>query len=1243
MRQLRLIPSGVQKWHRDTIATSNHAFAYSSTMALHIYRLKDNTLMKMITAHERTITAICWSPEDSNLLATCSVSKKIAIWDLEAEEERFVTKVTDVPVLMDWASTGNRIALALDNGNIILWEYTLQERHTKLLSVPPQGAKVIRWHPRGATKLLVGVSDGSLQIYHMATSKKTSIVGKSKTSKDTVTDAQWDPLSEDYLIVAFNDGTLSLYDASSLQEIHSFEPQAQPIKSIAWAKAQPGNFLTSTDRVGLLKLWNVSQRAPLSQIKVGSTGVNCVKAFPLNPNLFMVSYKNSSVGVCDIGSKSMKFSSSPGHSETIFDVIFHPNDPDVIATASYDGHVKIWRISTSEREKEMYAGPEQLLYGIAFGPGASHICAVSNTGVLFVWKTDTGVQVLRQQNHTAQAYRCEWNCRGKKAPGTGEIATGGADGYACVTDAQTGAILRKFAHPGAVIGVVWHPTQDNILATGCQDGSVRIWNTKEPNDRPQAVLQGHTARVFNVAFHPICPDLLASGSDDQTIRIWNNNPARQGPPEIRHLVGHTHNVRGLLWHNELPFILFSGSWDSTIRTWDVAAGVCIHCCYEHHADVYGLNAHPQRPFFLVSSSRDTTLRFWTHEDIVRPFLLTCLLKPHQMSELLGTPQEAMAVMTAPPGSVVAPKKLFGLQSRSLAEAIQKIPLGNEGPNMEMIKRIVSFFIYRLGLEDFWGLLGTIRGDQAAVVGTSSRVIFHERELVACQKSKALELASTKGGMGIAGKLEDRLLRAAQIMLRVGDIRSYCRFTAQAGHWERAICIAPAVSQKFWADMCNEYIATLSASADIEECAPFWIASGQASRLVDACVERSELDKAFVVAKAEADSLLPAAPQIGGAVSSAAAAASKKEEKEAAARNKFEGVAANLAQLHLDAGEPLQAAMCFLAVSQGELASSLLSRSHEPILAYVTNLLLGLPQDPTDLKLLSGCAERDGRWAVAGDLLRGHPLGETLLLPLMAMRCPDQDLARQWSGFSSEQYREAIASSLEALDFASATLAAVGADEKERAAEIGVDALYAMFQRPDWTITEARMIMEPLECLPLSEMTVKAIANVLACSAYVGLVEAVQLGYHELVYPLAQTLRNIVVHQNLPFPVSMAEVSMLEAAASSAVNTASSLQQLQSLLDSPEFPKQLRPVCEQHMAAITQTQAAGGYPGSVYRGLGKMTGGQLPTCYKKYAKTSVLTNALIKGPPFELEDRKLHVSLVDALSWARVNSYSPLNT
>lgn len=1232
MRQLRLVPSGVQAWHRDTIAASNDVFAYSSTMALHIFRLKDMSLQKMIAAHERAITAICWSPDDSNLLASCSVSGRVAIWDLDNEEERCGTKVDSPPMLMDWAPAGDRIALALDSGEIRLWEYREADKQTKLFSLDKAvSAKVLRFHPRVATKMLVGDSVGSLHIYDQQANKRVQIVGKAKTSKDPVTDAQWDPLSEEYLLVAFGDGSLTLFDASTQREVHSFDKQPQGIKSLAWARAQPGNFVTSTDRVGVLRLWNVSQRAPLTQIKVGPAGVNCIKAIPNQPNWFVLSFKNSAVGVCDIAARTIKFMSTPGHSETIFDVVFHPDDPDMLATASYDGHVKLWRISTTESHREMFAGKDQLLYGLAFGPGATRICAVSSTGALFIWRADTGEQLFRLSVHSGQAYRCEWNQRGR-AEGTGEIATGGADHFACITDAATGNIVRRITHPDAVVGVVWHPTQDGVLATACADAVVRIFNLAASHARdgeppPIAILQGHSARAFNLAFHPICPNIIASGSDDKTIRVWNWSP--NAHRELRRLMGHSAYVRGLLWHSELPHILFSGSWDATIRVWDVAAQRCLHVAYEHHADVYGLALHPRRPFFLASSSRDTTLRFWIFEDEVRPLLVQALVRPARFAELLGAgPEEAEALLHSIPGNAPnVPVRLYGQEScqlaASLAQLCQQSPV-----SLQVYQKIISFFLYRAGMEDLWGLLATARGERLPS-GTSSRTVFHEQELIQCQKSKALEMASQRASIGIGGKYEERLLKAAQIMLRVGDLRSYCRFTAQAGQWERAICIAPAVSQEFWQQLCGEYIDTLSATTDLEEAAPFWVATGRSSRLVDSYIERSELDNAFVVAKAECDGLLPGA-------SPAAPATAPSPTSGAVGRTRLQDVASVLSRRYAAMGEPLQAAMVFLAVSDTQRAVNTLSRAHEAVMAYVVASLLGQPQDPIVLRLMALCAERDGRWDVAAEVWQNHPQGQALHLPLLAARAPDKQAAKAWCPWTPEQYKAQLAEA----QGATAVVAAVCAGEHDRAAQLGIESLHALFGTPGWTVEQARSFLDPLEALPLQDMKVKDIAGILACAAYVGLVEANALAYHELMFPLAQTLRNIVTHQSLPFPVSMAEVAIMEAGCTSWRNRDYSLRQLSGLLQAPDLPAHSRQACEQLIAEIQRRPANAEPPAE---GLAKIAGGQLPTCYKRYSKTSVLTNQLIRGPAFELEDHQSYIALVDALAWARVNRFSPLNT
>ena len=73
MRQWRLVPSGIQAWNTNIIATSPTRFAYCSTLAIYVLDLDDpNVLKHLIAGHERTITGVCWHPTDPNVMATCA-------------------------------------------------------------------------------------------------------------------------------------------------------------------------------------------------------------------------------------------------------------------------------------------------------------------------------------------------------------------------------------------------------------------------------------------------------------------------------------------------------------------------------------------------------------------------------------------------------------------------------------------------------------------------------------------------------------------------------------------------------------------------------------------------------------------------------------------------------------------------------------------------------------------------------------------------------------------------------------------------------------------------------------------------------------------------------------------------------------------------------------------------------------------------------------------------------------------
>jgi WD40 repeat protein len=74
-----------------------------------------------------------------------------------------------------------------------------------------------------------------------------------------------------------------------------------------------------------------------------------------------------------------------------------------------------------------------------------------------------------------------------------------------------------------VTSVAWHPREE-LLATGCGDNKVRVWDTAEgmisKPALPRCVLAGHQSAVFAVAFNHR-GDLLVSSAFDSTVRLWD--------------------------------------------------------------------------------------------------------------------------------------------------------------------------------------------------------------------------------------------------------------------------------------------------------------------------------------------------------------------------------------------------------------------------------------------------------------------------------------------------------------------------------------------------------------------------------------------------------------------------------------------------------------------------------------------------------------------------------------------------
>ncbi|XP_027624259.1 WD repeat-containing protein 17 isoform X3 [Tupaia chinensis] len=883
VRQVGLLAAGCQPWNKDVCAANGDRFAYCATLAIYIYQLdhryNEFKLHAIMSEHKKTITAISWCPHNPDLFASGSTDNLVIIWNVA--EQKVIAKLDStkgMPASLSWCwNADDAVAFVSHRGPLFIWTISgpdsgvtvHKDAHSFLSDVC-----IFRWHTQKKGKVVFGHIDGSLSVFQPGNKNQKHVLRpeslEGTDEEDPITALEWDPLSTDYLLVANLHYGIRLVDSESLYCITAFNfpSAAASVQCLAWVPSAPGMFITGDSQVGVLRVWNVSRTTPIDNFKLKKTGFHCLhvlnspprkkfsiqsparnhytsstseavpppaltqnQAFSLPPGHAVCCFLDGGVGLYDMGAKKWDFLRDLGHVETIFDCKFKPDDPNLLATASFDGTIKVWDINTLTA---VYTSPgnEGVIYSLSWAPGDLNcIAGATSRNGAFIWDVQKGKMIQRYHEHGKNGIFCiAWSHKDSK-----RIATCSSDG-SCIIRTIDGRVLHKYKHPAAVFGCDWSQNNKDMIATGCEDKNVRVYYVATNSDQPLKVFSGHTAKVFHVKWSPLREGILCSGSDDGTVRIWDYTQDTC----INILSGHTAPVRGLMWNTEIPYLLLSGSWDYTIKVWDTREGICLDTVYDHGADVYGLTCHPSRPFTMASCSRDSTVRLWS---------LTPLITPLQINILADRPWEEIIGNTDYAIEQGAPPLLCGKVSRNIKQEVEKLA---GDPRLKKLRWFSECLSPPGGSDNLWNLVAVIKGqDDSLLPQNYCKGIIHLKHLVKFRTSEAQELTTVKmskfgGGIGVPTK-EERLKEAAEIHLRLGQIQRYCELMVELGEWDKALSIAPGVSVKYWKKLMQRRADQLIQEGK-DDVIPYCIAIGDVKKLVSFFMSRGQLKEALLVAQ-----------------------------------------------------------------------------------------------------------------------------------------------------------------------------------------------------------------------------------------------------------------------------------------------------------------------------------------------------------------------------------------------------------
>ncbi|MBD2451653.1 caspase family protein [Nostoc sp. FACHB-152] len=177
------------------------------------------------------------------------------------------------------------------------------------------------------------------------------------------------------------------------------------------------------------------------------------------------------------------------------------------------------------------------------------------------------------------------------------IATGNQDGSVKLWNLQGQTIKTFREHSGFVESIAFSP-DGNTIASGSEDGTVKLWNLQSGASQ---TLLGHRNWVRSVAFSPD-GNTIASGSRDKTVRLWN---LQSGASQT--FKGHSFEVTSIAFSPDGNTIA-SGSLDKTVRLWNLQ-GKPIKTLPGHSGFIWSVAFSPDGNT-IASGSEDGTVKLW---------------------------------------------------------------------------------------------------------------------------------------------------------------------------------------------------------------------------------------------------------------------------------------------------------------------------------------------------------------------------------------------------------------------------------------------------------------------------------------------------------------------------------------------------------------------------------------------------------------------------------------------------------
>lgn len=331
-------------------------------------------------------------------------------------------------------------------------------------------------------------------------------------------DSPWPIVSPPAAAAATSSGTAAgaqVYEATPVSRYQlrkTFKGHQAAISGMALHPTKPILCTVSDDQTW--KLWSIPKG---DLIMSGEGHKDWISScdFHIGGSLLATSSGDGTVKLWDFGATSCIATYGGEHTQAIWDVAFHPSNPDFFATSSMDHLAKIWDIN-SGRCRQTFRGHVDSINSICWQPyssSSSTLLTASGDKTISLWDSRTGLCVQTFYGHQNSVNQAGFNKEGDC------ILSCDADGVVKSWDVRLVGERACFRSGGGqAVNEARFDRSGLVAALASDDGTIKMFSTQD--GRHLIDLEGHEDAVQAVLFDPQ-GQFLISASSDHTFRIWS--------------------------------------------------------------------------------------------------------------------------------------------------------------------------------------------------------------------------------------------------------------------------------------------------------------------------------------------------------------------------------------------------------------------------------------------------------------------------------------------------------------------------------------------------------------------------------------------------------------------------------------------------------------------------------------------------------------------------------------------------